>query len=143
MATQAEKCPQCGHDTLMTLPGAKRKSCTLCHFIQSTEQDSSAPAPFQGHVIERSKHKRKKSLNLSSHLGSVFFAALRVWRLPIFQSGTQRAGRYPNLGTQLPQSHSVDHPRSARLAIQPGQSAQADQTRKSSDHTSTSQSLPE
>ncbi len=72
MATQAEKCPQCGHDTLMTLPGAKRKSCTLCHFIPPNEQDTSAPAPFQGHMVDRSKHKRKKTLNLSSHLGSVF-----------------------------------------------------------------------
>ncbi|MBT9546797.1 MAG: hypothetical protein IV090_15520 [Candidatus Sericytochromatia bacterium] len=72
MATQAEKCPQCGHDTLMTLPGAKRKSCTLCHFIPPTEQDSSVPAPFQGHTVDRSKHKRKKTLNLSSHLVSVF-----------------------------------------------------------------------
>jgi len=67
MATKAETCPQCGNETLMILPGAKRKSCSLCHFIQPEEPDDTPESKhFQGYVVDRSKFKRKKSLNLTT-----------------------------------------------------------------------------
>lgn len=70
-ASNAETCPQCGHQTLSILPGAKRKSCTLCFYMASPEEDDEGAVgniPFQAHAIDRSAFKRKKSIHLSSLL---------------------------------------------------------------------------
>ncbi|MGE3728693.1 MAG: hypothetical protein AB7I41_24295 [Candidatus Sericytochromatia bacterium] len=83
MAKQAETCPQCGNETLTILPGAKRKSCSLCHYIQPEEPDDSPESRhFQGYTIDRSKFKRKKKLNLSSPILTLLlmFAAYTAYQ---------------------------------------------------------------
>lgn len=67
MASKAETCPQCGNETLSILPGAKRATCSLCHF-SPPDKDAPVTPPFQGHVHDRSAFRRKKSINLSTPL---------------------------------------------------------------------------
>lgn len=67
MSLQAEKCPQCGHESLGLLPGARRKSCTLCNYVEPETEDPDT-LPFQGYTVERTLYKRRNPLHLSSLL---------------------------------------------------------------------------
>jgi hypothetical protein len=46
-ASPGEACPQCGHHTLSLLPGARRKSCSLCHYQLDEAEDDDLPQSFQ------------------------------------------------------------------------------------------------
>jgi len=64
LASKAETCPECGNESLSILPGAKRASCTLCHYSPPNKGEP-IDAPFQGFAVDRRQWKRNKSINLS------------------------------------------------------------------------------
>lgn len=74
MSVKAEKCPQCGHDSLSMLPKARRKSCSLCNYVEP-ESENIDLIPFQGYTGERISYKRHKP---RIHLSSLLFIALML-----------------------------------------------------------------
>ena len=52
-----ETCPQCGNQTLSLLPGARRKSCSLCHYQHTEVDDDDLPQSFQSEPSVYSRFK--------------------------------------------------------------------------------------
>lgn len=98
----------------MTLPGAKRKSCTLCQYIPPAAD--APPAPFQGYNLDRSKHKRKIKINLSSHLLSIvillgaYFAYQYVNQEPEELEGMRAMEQSYNKVTRLITAEALSSP---------------------------------
>jgi hypothetical protein len=65
--SKPEKCPQCENMTFSILPGASRKTCSLCAYVSS--EDLVKPLPFQmvsqAHVSSEKRKYAKKTVNLS------------------------------------------------------------------------------